>query len=177
MPAATITLNEMTPLLEHLPPYHAYGSRNHAVDHERDFRHSLGLLLRECGNHLLEVAEQRAQMLSHDQEEIIDLLVDHISSIFRRLDREGHVAIAGDAAKTVVELQELDSQLLQLCEDALNLARDLDLSAPSEAWFRDQAIRLSQDLSDLSRTTEERNYLLGLGWESEFARLRQGGHA
>jgi hypothetical protein len=177
MPAATITLHEMTPLLEHLPRYDTYGSRHRAVDHEREFRRSLGMLLRECGNHLLEVAEQRSQMLSQDQEEIIDLLVDHISSIFRRLDREGHVAIAGDAEVTVIELRELDGQLLQLCEDALVLSRDLDLSAPSEAWFRDQAVRLSQDLSDLSRTAEERNYLLGLGWESEFARLRHGGQS
>ncbi|MEZ4386212.1 MAG: hypothetical protein R3D98_01290 [Candidatus Krumholzibacteriia bacterium] len=175
MPAATVTLHEMTPLLEHLPRYDTYGSRGRAVDHEREFRRSLGLVLRQCGNHLLEVAEQRSQILSQDQEEIIDLLVDHLSSIFRRLDREGHVAIAGDPDQTVHELHELDGQLLQLSEDALRLARDLDLGAPSEAWFRDQAIRLSQDLADLSRATEERNYLLGLGWESEFARLRQGG--
>jgi hypothetical protein len=172
MPAATMTLHEMTPLLEHLPRYDAYGSRRRAVDDERLFRRSLGLILKECGDHLLGVAERRAQLLSGDQEEIIDLLVDHISSIFRRLDREGHVAIAGDPEQTAQELRELDSQLLQLAEDALNLTRDLDPETPSTHWFRDHAVRLSQDLAELSRTTEERNYLLGLGWESEFARMR-----
>lgn len=175
MPAATITLHEMTPLMEHLPRYDTYGSRKRAVSHEREFRRSLGAVLKECGDHLLEVAELRSQLLSRDQEEIIDLLVDHISAIFRRLDREGAVALNGNPEHTVRELRELDGQLLQLAEEALTMARDLDRSTPSEAWFRNQAVRLSQDLADLSRTVEERNYLLGLGWESEFARLRQGG--
>lgn len=173
MPAASVTLNEMTTLIEHLPPYDVYASSRQAVCHERQFRRSLGGLLKECGNHLLNVAEKRGQFLDGDQEEIIDLLVDHISAIFRRLDREGHVAIAGDPEDTVHELRTLDSELLQLAEDALQLTRDLDSYAPSESWFRNQAIQLSQDLAALSRTTEERNYLLGLGWESEFARMRR----
>jgi hypothetical protein len=172
MPAASVTLTELTPLIEHLPRYDTYMSPPRAVSDERQFRRSLGRLLKECGSHLLNVAEKRGQLLDGDQEEIIDLLIDHISAIFRRLDREGHVAIAGDPEATVPELRELDGQLLQLAEDALVLTRDLDREAPSESWFRNQAIQLSQDLAELSRTTEERNYLLGLGWESEFARLR-----
>jgi hypothetical protein len=172
MPAASVTLTEMTPLIEHLPRYDEYRSAPRAVSDERLFRRSLGLLLRECGNHLLNVAEQRSHYLDDDQNQVIDLLVDHISAIFRRLDREGIVAIAGDPEDTVHELRALDGQLLQLAEDALTLTRDLDGHAPSETWFRNQAILLSQNLADLSRTTEERNYLLGLGWESEFARMR-----
>lgn len=171
MPAASVSLNELTHLMEHLPHYDAYASRRRAVDGEREFRRSLGSLLKECGDHLLNVAEHRALVLSGEQEEIIDLLVDHISSIFRRLDREGLVAIAGDPVETVPELEELDNRLLLLAEHALTLTRALDERTPSDHWFREQAILLSQDLADLSQTAEERNYLLGLGWESEFASL------
>ncbi len=173
MPTASVSLAEMTTLMADLPRYDAYASGPRAVDSERVFRRSLGRLLKECGDHLLNVAERRSQYLNHDQEEIIDLLVDHISSIFRRLDREGRVAIAGNPHDTVPELRGLDNRLLQLAEEALMLTRDLDQRRPSESWFRDEALRLSQDLADLSQTTEERNYLLGLGWESEFAQLHR----
>jgi len=173
MPAASVSLNEMTILMAHLPRYAVYGSDRRAVDAERVFRRSLGRLLKECGDHLLTVAERSAQTLSGEQEEVIDLLVDHISSIFRRLDREGIVEIAGDPRITVPELEDLDNRLLLLAEESLTLTRTLDDEHPSEAWFQNQAVRLSQDLAELSRTTEERNYLLGLGWESEFARMRR----
>jgi len=173
MPAACVSLSEMTRVLAHLPTYGHYGSGRCAVDAEREFRRSLGGLLKECGDHLLGVAERQAPALTQEQEEILDLLVDHISAIFRRLDREGRVAIAGNPAETVPELEELDGQLLQLAEDALRLTRELDEHHPTAAWFRDQAIRLSHDLADLSRTAEERNYLLGLGWESEFVPMRR----
>jgi hypothetical protein len=173
MRAACVTVQEMTAVLAHLPSYSVYGSDRNATAAERRFRRSLGALLKGCGDHLLNVAEQRAASLTHEQEEILDLLIDHISSIFRRLDREGRVAIAGNPHETVPELEELDGQLLLLAEQALALTRELDELRPTEAWFRDQAIQLSHGLADLSRTTEERNYLLGLGWESEFAMLQR----
>jgi hypothetical protein len=174
MPAASISLNEMTRVMERLPSYDAYAAPRRAVDGERAFRRSLGRLLKDCGDHLLTVAEQGALSLSGEQEEIIDLLVDHISAIFRRLDREGQVAIAGDPARTVPELEELDSRLLLLAETALHLTRRLDAAAPAQQWFRHDAVLLGQNLADLHRTAEERNYLLGLGWESEFAAMRRG---
>ncbi len=173
MPAASVSPREMTVLMAHLPHYAAYGSDGRAVDAERTFRRSLGGLLKDCGDHLLQVAEKQAMALSEEQEEVIDLLIDHISSIFRRLDREGVVKIAGDPALTVPELQSLDNRLLQLAERALTLTRTLDEQQPSSAWFRGQAVELSRNLADLSRTAEDRNYLLGLGWESEFNRPRR----
>jgi len=170
MPAASVSRHEITVLMVHLPQYQAYTSGGRAVNAERGFRRSLGGLLRDCGNHLLLVAERQAQALCSDQEEIIDLLVDHISSILRRLDREGVVKIAGDPRRTVPELQALDNRLLQLAEQALTLTRTLSDRDLSSAWFRNQAVALSQSLAELSHTAEERNFLLGLGWESEFAR-------
>lgn len=173
MRAASVSLHQMTVLMAHLPHYAAYGSGGRAVSAERSFRRSLGCLLKECGDQLLRVAETRAEFLSSDQDEIIDLLVDHISSIFRRLDREGLVTIAGDPAVTVPELESLDNRLLHLAETALNATRSLTEQRAIDAWFCNEAVQLSHRLSDLSHALEERNYLLGLGWESEFARPRR----
>ena len=93
------------------------------MDGEREFRRSLGSLLKECGDHLLNVAEHAPWSSAASRRKIIDLLVDHISSIFRRLDREGLVVIAGDPVETVPELEELDNRLLLLAEHALILTR------------------------------------------------------
>lgn len=171
--SASVSLHQMTVLLAHLPHYAAYDSGGRAVAAERCFRRSLGCLLKECGDHLLRVAETAASLLSGEQDEIIDLLIDHISSIFKRLDREGRVAIAGDPDVTVPELEALDSRLLQFAERALTLTRTLDECRPAATWFRNEAFLLSKNLDELSLAVEERNYLLGLGWESEFARLRR----
>jgi hypothetical protein len=171
MPAASVTVQQMTVLMAHLPRYAAYASSRRAVAAERTFRRSLGYLLKECGDHLLRVAESQALFLSTEQDEILDLLVDHIASIFRRLDREGAVAIAGDPRQTVPELEALDNRLLQLAESALTLTRTLEEHRPAETWFHNEAVALSHSLAELSQTAEERNYLLGLGWESEFARM------
>lgn len=173
MPAASVSRQEMTVLITHLPHYPAYASRGQAVDAERSFRRSLGGLLKDCGNHLLQVAENQALTMSAEQETIIDLLIDHISAIMRRLDREGIVQIAGDPDQTVPELQELDNRLLHLAELALTLTLTLDDRHLASDWFREQAVALSQSLAELSRTTEERNFLLGLGWESEFSGPRR----
>jgi hypothetical protein len=169
MPAASVSPHQMTVLMTHLPHYAAYGTGGRAVAAERCFRRSLARLLKECGDNLLRVAETHARVLNGEQDEIIDLLVDHISSIFRRLDREGLVSIAGDPALTVPELEALDNRLLHLAEQALTLTRDLLGCQRIDTWFCSEAVQLSSSLSELSRAAEERNFLLGLGWESEFA--------
>jgi hypothetical protein len=55
-----------------------------------------------------------------------------------------------------------------MIEEAMNLVRDLETEIPAASWFKTEADRLTRDLVDFSEMTEERNYLLGLGWESEF---------
>lgn len=169
MPAASVSPHQMTVLMTHLPRYATYGAGGRAVAAERCFRRSLGYLLKECGDNLLRVAETHARILDSDQDEIIDLLIDHISAIFRRLDREGLVSIAGDPTVTVPELEALDNRLLHLAEKAMTLTRNLLGCQRIDAWFCNEAVQLSISLSELGRAAEERNYLLGLGWESEFA--------
>jgi len=168
MMAASISFNEMTTLMAKMPTYTDYRSAADAADAERIFRRAMGYLLKECGHHLLTVAEKKSQILNSDMEQMIDALIERIGLIFRRLDREGLVCLVGDCDTTIAELEELDTRLILMIEEALGLVRDLETDVPAASWFKTEADRLSRDLAYFSEMTEERNYLLGLGWESEF---------
>jgi hypothetical protein len=165
---ASLSFPEMSNLMAKMPTYSQYRSAEEAAAAERVFRHALGMMLKECGEHLLGIAENKAQILSSDMEQMIDALVDRISLIFRRLDREGVVSLVGNSAATIAELEELDTRLILMIEEAMNLVRNLETDVPAASWFQTDADRLSFDLAVFSEMTEERNYLLGLGWESEF---------
>lgn len=168
MSAARISFSELTSLMEKMPVYTSYRTEQEAAEAERVFRRALGLLLKECGDHLLNVVEKKSQIISADHEHMIDSLIDRIGLIFRRLDREGVVCLVGDCSRTICELEELDARLILLVEEALGLVRNLGSDVPASDWFKTDANRLSSDLANFSEMTEERNYLLGLGWESEF---------
>ena len=101
-------------------------------------------------------------------EQTIDTLVERIAMIFRRLDREGLVCLVGNCEATISELEEIDTRLILMIEEAMGLVRELETDVPAASWFKTEADRLSADLAAFSEMTEERNYLLGLGWESEF---------
>ena len=168
MTAASISFSEMTTLMEKMPTYTDYCTEQDAAGAERVFRRAMGFLLKECGDHLLTIAEKKSQILSDEMEQTIDGLVDRIGLIFRRLDREGLVCLVGDCTSTINELEELDTRLILMIEEALGLVRTLETDVPAASWFKTEASRLSRDLASFSEMTEERNYLLGLGWESEF---------
>ncbi len=114
------------------------------------------------------IAENKSHILNIEMEQRIDDLIDRISRIFRRLDREGTVTLIGDSAATIAELEALDIRLILLIEEAMNLVKNLETEVPAASWFQTDADRLTVDLACFSEMAEERNYLLGLGWESEF---------
>jgi hypothetical protein len=174
--AASLSFAEMTSLMEKMPSYETYRTSIDAADAERNFRRALGEMLKECGDHLLNVAERKSQILGLEHERMIDMLIDGIGLIFRRLDREGVVCLVGDCASTIAELEELDTRLILMIEEALSLVRNLETEVPAKSWFQSDANRLSQDLVSFSEMAEERNYLLGLGWESEFTWNGREGH-
>ena len=165
---ARLSFPVMTALLRRMPRYSAYRTESEAAEAERVFRRALGAVLTDCRNHLLTVLERKSQILSSEQELLIESLVDRITRIFRRLDREGRVCLVGDCLATIAELEALDTQLILMVEDALGLARNLPPEVPAAAWFKHDAGRLCSELDSFSEMAEERNYLLGLGWESEF---------
>ncbi len=169
MMAASISFSEMTNLMEKMPTYADYRTADDAATAERVFRRAMGYLLKECGHHLLTIAEKKSQILNSEMEQTIDLLIERITLIFRRLDREGLVCLVGNCEATIIELEELDTRLIVMIEEALSLVRELETDVPAASWFKTEADLLSADLAAFSEMTEERNYLLGLGWESEFA--------
>ncbi|MCP4573847.1 MAG: hypothetical protein GY838_15930 [bacterium] len=165
---AHLSTPAMIDLMERMPVYCTYRGEDEAAAAEKDFRHALGGMLKDCGDRLLNVAERKGNLLGAEQNATIDELIDRIGAIFRRLDREGIVCLVGDCHATIAELEELDTRLILLVEEAAQLVRALEGGVPSSAWFKDEAGRLSRDLQSFSEMAEERNYLLGLGWESEF---------
>jgi len=165
---ASISFPSMIELMEHLPVYSTYRTEDEAANAERTFRYALGGILKECGDRLLNVSDERPQLLGAEQNATIDALVNRIGSIFRRLDREGTVCLVGHCSATSAELEELDTRLILLIEEATELVSRLESEIPSAKWFTQEAGRLSRDLESFSEMAEERNYLLGLGWESEF---------
>jgi hypothetical protein len=166
--AARMSYAELTSLMGQMPDYNTYCSCGEAAHAERNFRHALGQMLKECGERLLGVSEMRPQLLSAEQQEMIDDLIERIGSIMRRLDREGVICLVGDCPTTINELEEIDTRIVLLVEEALTLVRNLTSDVPATSWFKNEAGMLSRDLADFSEAAEERNYLLGLGWESEF---------
>lgn len=175
--AARIGFSQMSALLQRLPSYRSYRTCPEAETSEKEFRRALGLMLRNCGDSLLNTLEDRRQVLSAEQQEKIDILVDQIGAIFRRLDREGSVCLVGESERTISELEEIDKRLILLVEEALALVEDLARGHSGGHWFREPARTLSRDLAAFSEAAEERNFLLGLGWESEFTRGRREGRS
>jgi hypothetical protein len=167
--SATISLAEISFLMQQMPCYHCYQCPEEAAAAERSFRYALGVMLKACGDRLVALAEERARGFDFGEESLIDELIDRIGVILRRLDREGAVSLVGDSDGTIHELEELDARLILLVEEVLTAVGDLLGAAVSARGFQTQASNLRRDLSEFSETTEERNYLLGLGWESEFA--------
>lgn len=171
--AASLSFAAMGPLMQKMPTYTRYTSLAHAVAAERVYRRALGARLKECGDRLLGVVERKAQIMSAEMEQAIDVLVERIGDIFRRLDREGVVTLVGGSSRTIAEIEQIDSRLVLLIEDVLALVNNLGTDVPATEWFKSEAPRLARDLAEFSKLTEERNYLLGLGWESEFQRARK----
>lgn len=167
--SARITSAELASLMEKMPRYDDYRSDDEAAAAERSYRRALGLLLKECGHRLLTITEQDSTAIGPDQEAKIDALIERIGVIFRRLDREGEVCLVGHCDNTIHELEELDTRLILVAEKALELVRRLESATPTVKWFKSEADLLGRDLSDFSEMAEERNYLLGLGWESELS--------
>ena len=170
---AKLSIPELTSLMEKMPVYRSYRSEGEAAAAEHEFRHALGALLKECGERLLNVADNKSQILSAAMEDKIDDLVDRIGLIFRRLDREGVVHLVANQTTTIAELEDLDTKLILLVEQALGLVRNLGTGVPASSWFQSEADLLAVELVAFSEMAEERNYLLGLGWESEFTRMRE----
>ncbi len=165
--AARVSFPEMPWIIGRLPHYDRYESREAAAEAESSYRIALGRMLKECGDQLLKVVEREPNLITGEQHDVIDALVDAIGMILRRLNRQGVICLREGGDDTIAELEELDLRLILLLEEALASTAGFTCAAVARGWFQREALRLSRRLSEFARTAEERNFLLGLGWESE----------
>jgi len=165
--AATVGFAELASVIRNMPDYASYDRAAEAVAEERGWRLALGRLLKECGDQLLRVVELHPQLITDEQHDTIDALVERLGSIFRRLNRHGEILLPRDDRAAVAELEEIDLRLLVLLEEALALTAVLARDVRSSSWFTREAPRLSRDLAAFGEATEARNLLLGLSWDTE----------
>jgi len=172
---ATVSYTRLAHVIQRMPSYDCYGSTLRAAAEERAWRLALGRQLKECGDRLLRVVEMQPEIITDEQHDTIDGLVDDISAIFQRLNRQGQVSLGLGDADTVVELEEHDLRLILLIEEAHALVSALARDTRSSSWFGREAPRLSRDLDAIGTVTEARNFLLGLGRDTAPARTRPKG--
>ena len=166
--AATITPSQMTRIFLSMPQYHFYGHDKTAVKHEHVFRLSLAQMLQEIAERLLNTSELRGTSMSEDRHAAISGAVEDIGTLISHLNRRGRVGIVGSLTETIDELRDLDNKLIMLLEQTWHMSMVvLKPECPAER-FEEGSHYLSLMLRAFADTAEERNRLLGLGWESEF---------
>ena len=151
-----------------LPQYHFYGHVSTAVKNERSFRLSLGQMLQEVAERLLNASESRAASMSHHRNECIEEVVDDVGALITHLNRRGAIKLTGSVAETIDTLHDLDNKLIMLLEQVWHLSQAaLKPDCTGETF--DECIQYLMMMTQaFAETAEERNQLLGLGWESEF---------
>jgi len=172
---ATVAYTRLAHVIQRMPSYSCYGSSLRAAAEERAWRLALGRQLKECGDRLLKVVEMQPEIITDEQHDTIDSLVDEIGAIFQRLNRQGQVCLGLGDADTVAELEEHDLRLILLIEEAHALVSALARDSRSSSWFGREAQRLSRDLDAIAAVAEERNFLLGLDRGTAPARARRKG--
>ena len=114
--AATLGFAELTRVIRSMPDYASYAATDGAAAEERAWRVALGCLLKECGDQLLRVVERHPQLITDEQHDTIDTLVERIGGIFRRLNRGGEICLPPDDRGAISELEEIDLRMLALLE-------------------------------------------------------------
>ena len=166
MHAATLTQSWMLELFAALPQYYGYHRRMNANHDEATFRLAQGQRLQDLGQRLLDGAETRAHLLSEEQHHVVELLTDDITTVLKLLNRSGAIALEGDPETVIPELQTVDAELMLMLE---HLWANGDALFSHDGPVFDAACRtVAACLESFLRLAEERNRLLGLGWESEF---------
>lgn len=151
-----------------LPQYHFYGHVSTAVKNERSFRMSLGQMLQETAERLLNASEARATTMSRHRHECIEEIVDDLGTLITHLNRRGSIQLAGSTTETIETLRDLDNKLIMLLEQVWHMSQAVLRPDCNGEAFDEGVQYLLLMLQAFAETAEERNQLLGLGWESEF---------
>lgn len=170
VPAASISSPRLTGLYEALPYYPGYFRRHAANADETEFRLEVGRQLQDLGQRMVDGAESRPHLLSPEQHDVIEALAEDIGTVLRLLNRTGTIRFVDEPEIAIPQLRETDSQLIILLERLWDLIEVLFVDDTSV--FALVADEMATCLAMFLELAEERNRLLGLGWESEFGRIQ-----
>lgn len=168
MEVATVSTGSLYKVLDNFPDYSRYTTSDQSIESEHRLRTSQAETLRDITNRLLTWCLINEHRVDNQKQEIIEVLLDELSNNIKLLNRHGNVAINGNRMNTIPELEELDSQIVVLLEHMTCCVRRLGGNTPT--IFAVFAQDMSVFLDSCNELLEERNRLLGLGWESEIRR-------
>jgi hypothetical protein len=166
--AARTNPSQMTRIFMSLPQYHFYGHLSTATKHERSFRMSLGHMLQEVAERLLNSADSRGTGMNHHQQESLENVVEDVGTLITLLNRRGTIQLGGTVSETIAMLRDLDNKLIMLLEQVWHMSQAVLRPDCNNEAFDEGVQYLTMMLEAFADTAEERNQLLGLGWESEF---------
>ena len=135
---------------------------------ESAFRLSLAHVMRDLGDRMLNYTETGGPGLDPRKTEIIDILVDGIGECLKVMNRRGKIRILGGDDNGIPDLEIVDNQLIMLLEHITGSTDSM--VGDDSSLFSINAHDLTMLLDDFLELIEERNRLLGLGWESEIRR-------
>jgi hypothetical protein len=168
MTAAKVSTISILEILDNLPDYRQYAVTGKSEEIEHRLRTCLAQTLRELGNQLLFWSAKNETRLGCQKQEILEILADEMAENIKMLNRRGSIKISGDFAGTAIELRELDSQLVMLLEHMSEATKHL--ISGRITVFATFTQDMSIFLDSFGELLEERNRLIGMGWESEIRR-------
>ena len=168
MAAAKVSASSIFNILENLPDYSRYTTPAESNETEHLIRSCLAQTMRDLGNQLLTWSAKNENQIGYQKQEIIEILTDEMSENIKLLNRRGAIYLTGDSTESAIELVELDSQIVILLEHMSDCTKRLTSGKMSvfSAFTQDMSIFLDS----FSELLEERNRLMGMGWESEIRR-------
>ena len=166
--AASLDPARMTGILLSLPAYRQYGHRRRAARQEGHFRRALARMVQEIAANLNAARRLHSPALDPEREELLETIAGHLAALVKVMARRGAVRLKGDPREVVPHLRLLDSELIMYLEEAWRLSRRFLRPELGAEDVRDLAGNFFALLAALADTAEQRNQLLGLGWESEF---------
>ena len=129
-------------------------------------------MLQDCAQRLVDFSESQTRCLSNDQLLILENCIDGMHTVYERLYRQGEIRIKTPA--TIESLKQLDNNIIMTLEFVWeNISRMMKIIDDKKLFNKTSTI-INKTLCALADTTEERNRLLGLGWESELTAKNKG---
>lgn len=164
---ARINPSIMSDVLFAMPAYKSYWKPDCADEEEGFYRLTLGTMLKDSAQCLVNLIENPAHILSSGQKTSIENNINMMRGVFEQLHRQGEIQIDNDSKSAIKNLELLDNHTIMLLETVWADVISCLKTVGNKKRFIKVSSSMEKTLQKLAFVTEERNHLLGLGWESE----------